>query len=107
MNNNYMKPANSRESIANTSKRTCRVLKDEFKAKVAIATLHEDKTLGELSSEHAVNAKMISLWKQEFIQGAAKIFAGPKEEQNKIDELEKKLDAANSLLGEKELEIAY
>ncbi len=91
MNNDDMKPASSRESIANTSKRTRRVLKDEFKAKVALAALREDKTLGELSSEYAVNSKMVSLWKQELVRGAAKVFSGPKEEQNKIDELEKKL----------------
>lgn len=43
MNNNEMKPASSRESISETSKRTRRVLDDAFKAKVALAALKEDK----------------------------------------------------------------
>ena len=46
-----MKPASSRESISETSKRTRRVLDDAFKAKVALAAIKEDKTLGELSAE--------------------------------------------------------
>ena len=64
MNNNEMKPASSRESISETSKRTRRVLDDAFKAKVALAAIKEDKTLGELSAEFGVHANMISQWKQ-------------------------------------------
>ena len=54
-----MKPASSRESISETSKRTRRVLDDAFKAKVALAAIKEDKTIGELSAEFGVHANMI------------------------------------------------
>ena len=55
-----MKAASSRASINETAKRTRRVLDDAFKAKVALAALREDKTLGELSAEFGVHANMIS-----------------------------------------------
>lgn len=71
MDNNAMKAASSRASINETAKRTRRVLDDAFKAKVALAALREDKTLGELSAEFGVHPNMISQWKQELVKNAS------------------------------------
>ena len=105
--NNDMKPASSAASINETAKRTRRVLDDSFKAKVALAAIRDDKTLGELSSEFGVHPNMISQWKQELIRNAALVFSGPKKELKKIEELEKNIEDANSLIGEKERDIAF
>lgn len=107
MNNNEMKPASSRESISETSKRTRRVLDDAFKAKVALAALKEDRTLSELSAEFGVHANMISQWKQELTKNAAVVFGGPKKEKQRIEELEKDIEEANTLIGKKERDIEF
>lgn len=107
MTNNDMKPASSRESINKTAKRTRKMHNDAFKAKVALAAVREDKTLGELSSDFGVHSNMVSLWKQELVHNASKVFASPKQEKKKFEELELRLEKANSIIGEKELEIAY
>ncbi|MBO5422266.1 MAG: hypothetical protein J6A06_00535 [Fibrobacteraceae bacterium] len=56
-------------------------MKDEFKAKVTIAALSEDRPQGEPSSEFAVNANIVSLWKSPPFS---------KEEKKKFNDLEKK-----------------
>ena len=107
MENNDMKAASSRTSINETSKRTRRVLDDSFKAKVALAAIREDKTLNELSAEFGVHANMISQWKQELLNNASVVFSGPKKEKQRIEELEKDIEAANTLIGKKERDIEF
>ncbi len=107
MKSNDMKPASSAASINETAKRTRRVLDDSFKAKVALAALREDKTLNELSSDFGVHPQMISQWKQELIKNASLVFSGPKKELQKIEKLERDIEEANTLIGEKERDIAF
>jgi transposase-like protein len=45
-----------------------------FKARVALAALKGDKTLGELSSQFGVHATQISTWKQRLLSGAPELF---------------------------------
>lgn len=107
MDNKDLKAASSRTGINETAKRTRRVLDDSFKAKVALAALKEDKTLGELSAEFGVHANMISQWKQELIKNASVVFSGPKKEKQRIEELEKDIEEANTLIGKKERDIEF
>lgn len=48
----------------------------EFKAKVALAALREDRTLAELSSHFGVYGGQISRWKSQALSGLADIFSG-------------------------------
>ena len=48
---------------------------NEFKAKVGLAALREDRTLSELSSEYGVHPIQIGLWKKKMITGAPGLFA--------------------------------
>ena len=69
----------------------------EFKARVAIASLSEEKTLTELSAEFGVHPTMISNWKQELVKRASELFArGSKaaaveDAQTVIDDLHRKI----------------
>ena len=64
----------------------------EFKAKVALEALKEQKTLAELSSQYQIHAVQISNWKKQLLEGTALIFTNSqnnnhKKQQNLADHL--------------------
>jgi transposase len=69
----------------------------DFKARVAMAALSEEKTLAELSAEFGVHPTMISTWKQELMKRAGELFArgnkrpAVEEAQKVIDDLHRKI----------------
>jgi transposase-like protein len=50
----------------------------EFKRKVALEALREDKTLAQIASTHGVHPVQVSQWKKMLLEGAAAIFTNPK-----------------------------
>jgi transposase len=46
----------------------------EFKAKVVLEALKEQKTLSELAQLYQVHSNQITLWKKEFLSNASQIF---------------------------------
>jgi len=64
----------------------------EFKAKVAVEALKEQKTLTELANQHQIHSVQISTWKRQLIDGSAFIFKdstnnNQKKQQNLEDHL--------------------
>lgn len=66
-----------------------------FKKKVALEALREDKTLGQLASQHGVHPLQVGKWKKELIEGAESLFEGKRsrKQDESIDRenLEKKV----------------
>ena len=107
MKENTTRPASSRESISATSRRTRRVLDDAFKTKVVLSSLREDRTLAEVASEFDVHPNQIVQWRSFFLQNAAKVFSGPKEERREIERLERERDELHKVIGRKEMDIDF
>ncbi len=48
----------------------------DFKAKVALATLRERKTVGELAKQYEVHPTQVSTWKKALLDRAGELFQG-------------------------------
>ena len=53
-----------------------RKLTAEFKAKVALAALREDKTMAELCAQFEVHPNQIAEWKKQLVSRATEVFGG-------------------------------
>ncbi len=58
------------------TKQTRRRFSADFKAKVALEAIKNQKTLAQLSQQYEVNVITISKWKAEFLERMAVIFSG-------------------------------
>ena len=58
------------------ARRVRRTHTPEFKARVALAALREDKTMAQLCQEFDLHANQITEWKRQLIEGAAQAFNG-------------------------------
>jgi transposase-like protein len=50
----------------------------EFKVKVVLELLREERTLGEIAAEHGINPNQITNWRREFLERASGLFDEPK-----------------------------
>ena len=57
-----------------SGRRQRRVHNPEFKAKVALAALREDKTLAELCQQYELHPNQITEWKRQLLERAAEVF---------------------------------
>jgi putative transposase len=47
---------------------------EEFKAKVAIEAVKEQKTVNEIGSDNQIHPNQVSLWKKQLLEGVHKVF---------------------------------
>ena len=65
------------------SRRKRREFSPEFKAKVCIEVLKEEKSLGEIASAYEIHPNVLRKWKKEFLERSSQIFATEKQKKDK------------------------
>ena len=88
-------------------KRAKRTFSAEFKAKVAIEAIKEIQTISELAQIYQVHPNLISLWKEEFLSNAGKVFDKGKDEAEEINKLKKENDELIHQIGKLTVDITW
>ena len=74
----------------------------EFKSKVALEVIKEEKTIAELSSKYEVHRTQITDWRKRALRGVKEVFKGKQEKVNK--ENEKLVDELYRQIGQLKVE---
>jgi len=53
----------------------------EFKTKIVLELLREEKPLGEVAAEHNISPNQLRNWKREFLENATRAFSESKQEK--------------------------
>jgi len=56
---------------------------DDFKARVALAAVKEQKTVNELAGQFGVHTSQVQEWKRRLLEGAKDLFSGSKERKQR------------------------
>lgn len=77
---------------------------NEYKAKVALAALREDRTMSELASEYGVHPVQIGLWKKAAARRLPRVFEKGDGSASKEKELKALIEKLYHKIGETEVE---
>ena len=58
----------------------------EFKVKVVLEALRQDKTLSQIASDYDLHPQLVQTWKQTFVTAAPQVFDQPKGAQKPVDD---------------------
>lgn len=53
----------------------------EYKARLVIEALREEKTVSEIAAREGINKNLLQNWRNEFIENSAKVFSGSRTEK--------------------------
>ena len=82
----------------------------EYKAKIVLEVLREEKTMSEIASREDLNTNQLGNWKREFIENAARVFAQnrvEKEAMREVKEFREKEHKYQAKVGQLTLEVDF
>jgi transposase-like protein len=82
----------------------------EYKAKLIIETLREEKTMSEIASRELLSLKQLSNWKAEFLRNAARAFSQSRDEKaaaREVAEAKEKEREYQAKVGQLTLEVDF
>lgn len=88
-------------------KKSRRTFSAEFKAKVAIESIKEVKTVSELAQIYQVHPNLIGMWKREFLSNAGKVFESGKQDSEDIRKLKQENDDLVHQIGKLTVDINW
>jgi transposase len=80
----------------------------EFKTKVVLEVLREERTVNQIASMHELSPMLISRWKSEFLERASMVFEkGPSEAEKMKREFEEKQELLEKKIGQLTVEVDW
>ena len=76
----------------------------EFKARIALEALRDEKSIAEISSEYEVHSNMVSKWKKHLKDNMSEIFIRKNEQE---PDAERKIDNLYKEIGQIQVENAW
>lgn len=89
------------------TKQTRRKFSADFKAKVALEAIKNQKTLAELSQQYEVNAITIARWKAEFLERMAVIFSDERSGSNTSENDNPQVEKLYAQIGQLKVELDF
>jgi transposase-like protein len=74
-----------------------RTFSPEFKSKLVLELLREERSLGEIANEHGISPNQLRNWKIEFLKNASRAFSESRDEKE-IRAKEKEMDGQLNVL---------
>jgi transposase-like protein len=84
-----------------------RTFTPEFKFKVVLEVLKEEKTLNQIASEHELVPSQLSLWKKDFLEGGASVFGQNHTARDKAKDFDKIKANMERKIGELTLSVDF
>ena len=82
----------------------------EFKARLVIESLREEKTVAQVASENGVAPKLLSRWRTELLQNAERVFSADADaaaRERELAEHERQVDDLHRIIGQLTAERDY
>ena len=82
----------------------------EFKARLVIESLREERTVAQIASENGVAPKLLSRWRTELLQNAERVFSADADAaaiERERSEHERKVDDLHRIIGQLTAERDY
>jgi len=80
---------------------------DEFKARVALEALREEKTANQIASEQEIDPSLVSKWRSQAVASLYRIFAVRTEADKLKIDYEHKIDELHRIIGARQVEIDW
>ena len=74
------------------------VYTSQFKTKIVLELLKEEKTIGEIAKENKINPNVIRNWRKEFLEKAPRLFETSKQEQEFVEKTQELEEERGELL---------